>query len=136
MTFIEEFETLKKKIALPRANKPSFPFAVEIDMTDADCGGAFYIAYADGTLSVEPYDYHDHTALVRICAQDLSDLLDGKVSAFDLTVSGRAEVYGDFAHFDLLSTLRAPKRGGRPKKSEDAAEKPAAQKPKTAKQKK
>ncbi|MBQ7661017.1 MAG: hypothetical protein IJS44_03065 [Clostridia bacterium] len=134
MTFIEKFEEIKKKIALPRS-KGGVPtaFAVEIDLTDEDCGGAFYVALADGVLSVEPYDYHDHTALVRICAEDLADLLSGAVSAFDLAVSGRAEVFGNFEHFAALADLKAaPRRGGRPKKSEtDAAE--AAPRPKSAK---
>ena len=75
MTFIEKFEEIKKKIGTPDLSKLTESFAVQVNMTDADCGGAFYIAYIGGNLAIEPYDYHDHTAMIYAKSKDLIDAL-------------------------------------------------------------
>ena len=116
MTFIEKFEEIKKKIGTPDLSKLTESFAVQVNMTDADCGGAFYIAYIGGNLAIEPYDYHDHTAMI--------DALTGKMDMLAAVMSGKIEVYGNIDHVTALATLHKPRA-----KRAAAAKKPAGKKP-------
>ena len=122
MTFIEKFEEIKKKIGAPDLSKLNESFAVQVNMTDADCGGAFYIAYIGGNLAIEPYDYHDHTAMSYAKSKDLIDALIGKVDMLAAVMSGKIEVYGNIDHVTALATLHKP----RAKRA--AAKKPAEKK--------
>ena len=130
MTFIEKFEEIKKKIGTPDVSKLTESFAVQVNMTDADCGGAFYIAYIGGNLAIEPYDYHDHTAMIYAKSKDLIDTLTGKLDM--LAASGKIEVYGNIDHVTALATLHKPraKRAAakKPAEKKAAEKKPAAKK--------
>ena len=54
MTFIEKFEQIKKKFGKLDTSRVSEDFAVQINLTDEDCGGAFFVAYQDGVAAIEP----------------------------------------------------------------------------------
>ena len=133
MTFIEKFEEIKKKIGAPDLSKLNESFAVQVNMTDADCGGAFYIAYIGGNLAIEPYDYHDHTAMIYAKSKDLIDALIGKVDMLAAVMSGKIEVYGNIDHVTALATLHKPraKRAAakKPVAKKAAEKKPAEKKP-------
>lgn len=128
MTFIEKFEEIKKKIGAPDLSKLNESFAVQVNMTDADCGGAFYIAYIGGNLAIEPYDYHDHTAMIYAKSKDLIDALIGKVDMLAAVMSGKIEVYGNIDHVTALATLHKP-RAKRAAAKKPAAKKTAEKKP-------
>mgnify|MGYP004476601521 FL=1 len=128
MTFIEKFEEIKKKIGAPDLSKLNESFAVQVNMTDADCGGAFYIAYIGGNLAIEPYDYHDHTAMIYAKSKDLIDALIGKVDMLAAVMSGKIEVYGNIDHVTALATLHKP-RAKRAAAKKPAAKKAAEKKP-------
>ena len=63
MTFIKKFESIQKKISAFNASKAEEKIAMQVNMVDEDCGGAFYIEIADGALKIEPYDYNDRDYL-------------------------------------------------------------------------
>ena len=128
MTFIEKFEEIKKKIGAPDLSKLNESFAVQVNMTDADCGGAFYIAYIGGNLAIEPYDYHDHTAMIYAKSKDLIDALIGKVDMLAAVMSGKIEVYGNIDHVTALATLHKP-RAKRAAAKKPAVKKAAEKKP-------
>lgn len=90
MTFTEKFQSLK--VAFDKANTKKFDadFAVQLTMTDEDCGGTFYIAYINGTYAVEPYDYYDNTATVLAPSDAIAKLAKG-VIAKDLILGGNEE---------------------------------------------
>lgn len=88
MTFIEKFDSIKKKFSKPNQSKLTENFAVQINLTDSDCGGAFYIAYMNDTFAVEPYDYHDHTAMVTTDAKTFEGFLTKKKTVKDMSVDG------------------------------------------------
>ena len=90
MTFTEKFQSLK--VAFDKANTKKFDafFAIQLTMTDEDCGGTFYIEYKDGNYSVEPYDYYDNTANVLAPASAIAKLSKGVV-AKDLIIGGNEE---------------------------------------------
>ena len=108
MTFIEKFEEIKKKIGKPDISKLTESFAIQINLTDEDCGGAFYIAYTDGNLEIEPYDYHYNTASVNVLAKDLIDIITGKLDALAAIMTGKMDVYGNIDHAKALALLKKP----------------------------
>lgn len=99
MTFEQAFSKIKEKFGSVDKKKLDEDFAIQVNMTDADCGGAFYIQSAQGSLNVEPYDYHDNTADVTLKKLDLYKILDGKMSVSEAVESGKIYVRGNAEHF-------------------------------------
>lgn len=91
MTFIAKFEAIKKKYAKPDLAKLNENFAIQVNLTDEDCGGAFYIAYINDNFAVEPYDYHDHTAMITTDAKTFEGFIGGKKGISDMTIEGNEE---------------------------------------------
>lgn len=79
MTFEQAFLKIKDKFKDADISKLSGCFAIQVNLTDEDCGGAFYIQFADGELNVEPYDYRDNTADITLKRLDFNKLLTGKL---------------------------------------------------------
>lgn len=99
MTYEQAFLKIKEKFASTDAKKLDEDFAIQVNMTDPDCGGAFYIKAEDGKLFVEPYDYRDNTADVTLKKLDLYKILDGKLSVEAAIESGKLYVNGNAGHF-------------------------------------
>ena len=105
MTFIEQFETIKKKMG--KLNTESLPkdLAMQVNLTDEDCGGIFYIANIGGNFAVEPYDYHDHTVMVTIHSGDFLKILSGKLDATDAMFRGLLQIDGNIDHALAIASL-------------------------------
>lgn len=117
MTFEEKFQSLKK--AFDKADVKKFNsdfFAIQLTMTDEDCGGTFYIEYKDGNYSVEPYNYYDNTATVLAPATSIAKLSKGTV-AKDLILGGNEEIVKNLA-VALKPVKKAPAKKTAPKKAE------------------
>ena len=99
MTFEQAFEKIKAKFDTADTKKLSSDFAIQVNMTDSDCGGAFYIQFAGGELRVEPYDYRDNTADVSLKKMDLYKILDGKLDVEKAIETGKLYVKGNAADF-------------------------------------
>lgn len=108
MTFIEKFEQIKKKFGKVDTSKLTENFAVQVNLTDEDCGGAFFVAYIDGEAHIEPYDYVDNTAVVNVKAKDLIDAIGGKLDVVGALMGGTIEVIGNVEHFNAMLTLKKP----------------------------
>ena len=132
MTFIEKFEQIKKKYGKLDTSRVTEDFAVQINLTDEDCGGAFFVAHQNGVAAVEPYDYHDHTAMVNIKAKDMIDAIGGKLDVVGALMSGTIEVFGNVEHFKAALSLKKPVAKRAPKKIAEEKE-PAAKKTTTKK---
>lgn len=135
MTFEKKFETLKKSFVKADAKKLTENFAFQVNMTDEDCGGTFYIANLDGSLAVEPYDYKDNTAMLTGLSADVAKLAKGEVA---VAVEGNVAQVEMFAKsFSKPAAKKAPAKKPAAKKAPAKAEaKPAAKteaKPATAK---
>lgn len=136
MTFEQAYLKIKAKFDNADTSKLTNEFAIQVNMTDEDCGGAFYIQFADGKLFVEPYDYHDNTADVTLARQDLNKILDKKLSIATALETGRLYINGNSEDFAAaIATLKAPekktvKKATAPKKAtaKKAEAKPAAEK--------
>ena len=141
MTFIEKFEYLKKNYALKAdASKIKDTFiAAQITMSDEDCGGTFYVAYINGILSFEPYDYHDNTVAMIINSNLLEDCIKGKADPTKNYLDGNIQAWGNLDHaLQLIDCLKAKKKTTRTKKADAApvAEKEAVKEKKTCTRKK
>ena len=131
MTFIEKFNQLKKKYGKIDESKLTENFAVQVEMTDEDCGGIFYVAYMNGPFAVEPYDYYDNTAIIKVSSKVLENILSCKTDPMEAFFAGEIKVEGDIGHALMLVELmkKAPKpRKPRATKTETAEKKPAAKK--------
>lgn len=123
MTFIEKFEQIKKKFGKVDTSRVIENFAVQVNLTDEDCGGAFFVAYIDGDVAIEPYDYYDNTAMVNIKAKDLIDAIGGKLDVVGAIMGGTVEVFGNVEHFTQMLSLKKPTAKRTTKKADE--EKPA-----------
>ena len=115
MTFEKKFASLKTKFDKADTKKLPDDFAIQLTMTDEDCGGTFYIANK-GAFLVEPYDYKDNSAAVLGTAAAIAKLAAG-------TVDASLEVYGDAAVVEALAGAYK-----KPAAKKAAAKKPAAKK--------
>lgn len=124
MTFEKKFETLKKSFVKADLEKLTESFALQVNMTDEDCGGTFYVAYVDGTLAVEPYDYKDNTAVVTGASADVAKLAKGTVA---VAVEGNAAQVEMFAasFVKLVAKKPAAKKAAPAKKPAAKVEKKA-----------
>ncbi len=136
MTFEQAFLKIKAKFDNADTSKLTNEFAIQVNMTDEDCGGAFYIQFTDGKLFVEPYDYRDNTADVTLARQDLNKILDKKLSIATALETGRLYINGNSEDFAAAaSVVKAPekktaKKAAAPKKTtaKKAEAKPAVEK--------
>ena len=123
MTFEERFSELKKIISKKRP-KLGPVFAIQVNMTDSDCHGTFYIAYTDGTLRVEPYDYYDHTAMITADSKVLGELLEGTLTPGKAYEEGKIIIDGSLESAKELTKLckKPVVKKAAPKKAEKKPE--------------
>ncbi len=98
MNFQEMFLKIKKKTDKSELKDFNSFLAIQINVTDLDCGGAFYVEHKEGKFSVEPYDYKDKTAELTCDYKTLLRLIDGKTELEKAIGSGNAAVDGSWEH--------------------------------------
>lgn len=106
MTFEQAFGKIKEKFVKADASKVA-DFAMQITLTDEDCGGTLYAAVKNGVLAVEPYDYRDNTSALNITKSALLAILAGRSSLDKAIASGDASINGDAENVAALkSTIK------------------------------
>lgn len=95
MTYINAFEKIKERLSGVTSDKFTRDFAIQVNLVNKDCAGAFYVANLDGVFSVEPYDYKDNSAMITLMMGDFTKLIEGKLSIDKATESGKMEIVGD-----------------------------------------
>ena len=109
MKFTQAFEKIKEKIQDVDTTNIT-DFAIQITLTNKDCGGIFYLQVKDGKLFIEPYDYHDNNAAISIMYGDLNKLLEGRLDSVKATEKGTLQITGDtVGALAILSKLERPK---------------------------
>lgn len=123
------FENALKKIKASFDNVDAAKvcdMAVQVTMTDEDCGGTFYFKSESGKIVVEGYDYKDNDAVIDIARKALMDILAGKTTLDVAIEKGLATAKGDFAKLDTLKdaipAYKAPARKPSAKKTAVKAE--------------
>ncbi len=130
MTYEKIFADLKKTILKADASKLEGKFAFQC-VIEGDGAGTFYIAFENGALSVEPYDYADNTATFKATGAAYKDILAGKVTVDEALASGALVVDGADGCADILTFFAkkpAKKAAAKAPAKKAAAKKPAAKK--------
>ena len=111
MTFLERFTEVKECLEKKNTKDCKERFAIQVTMTDEDCGGVFYIANTEEGFSAEPYDYRDYTAHVISDFQTLMEIMNGKKDAVKAYLAGKVRAEGNLEHIKLIAALKEkPKR--------------------------
>lgn len=106
MTFEQAFGKIKEKFVKADASKAA-DFAMQITLTDEDCGGTLYAAVKGGVLAVEPFDYHDNTSVLNITKSALLAILSGRQGLDKAIANGEASIQGDASNLaELKSTIK------------------------------
>lgn len=136
MTFIEKFNQIKKKYGKIDESKITENFAVQVEMTDEDCGGIFYIANMNTPFAVEPYDYYDNTAAIRISSKVLENILSCKSDPMDEFFAGNIQVEGDISHaLMVVELMKKEPKPRKPRKAKAEAKAEVAEEKKPSKEK-
>ena len=101
MTFENALKRIKTAFAGVDASKLA-DMAVQVTLSDEDCGGTFYFKAESGVLEVEGYDYRDNDAVIDIARKSLMDMLAGKTTLDVAIEKGTATAKGDFVKLDTL----------------------------------
>ena len=135
MTYEEIVQLVKDSYRNADAKTVSEHIAVQVNVT-GEGAGAFYIEIADGTVSVEPYDYLDRDALLTVSAENAVSIAKGELTLQDAVDKGSVLVEGNLDKIKILSKIKikAAKNAGAKKSvaKKDTAKKAVAKKaPKT-----
>lgn len=114
MTFENAVKKIREKFADVDAAKLA-DMAVQVTLTDEDCGGTLYFKAENGAVDVQGYDYRDNDAVIDIERKALMDILAGKIDLDKAVEKGQATAKGNFEKLDTLKAaikkhVPAPKK--------------------------
>lgn len=101
MTYENALKKIKTAFESVDASKLA-DMAVQVTLSDEDCGGTFYFKSENGNVDVEGYDYRDNDAVIDIARKPFMDILAGKTTLDAQIEKGVATAKGDFAKLDTL----------------------------------
>lgn len=123
MTFKKVFSDLEKLILKADHASLEGEFAFQCCVV-GDGEGIFYIAFKNGVLDVQPYDYKDHTATFKAAADTYKRILGGEMTAAEAVKKGLLSVENNESGCaDILTFLSAK---GKAKTEAPASKKSAA----------
>lgn len=103
MTFEEIVKTTKSKTEKLDVANYTGHLAAQMNIT-GEGEGAFYVEFADGKVSVEPYEYFDKDVLVVADAEKLTAVLEQKAGLDSVYTEGAAEKVAELA--ELLKKVK------------------------------
>lgn len=134
MNYFEAFDSIKKELVGAKTDVLAGGFAIQVNLTDEDCGGAFYVEFKDGALNVEPYDYLDRTSMVTAAYADFKKALGSKVSYKRLLASGKVLVEGNGEDFEaVIDAVKKPAKAKKAPAKKTVKETKAVKETKTVK---
>lgn len=138
MTFIQAFDKISERInGNAKITTDKDFFAVQVQLTNKDCSGIFYIKYEYGNLSIEPYDYRDNSVAISLSYLTFNKLIDGRIDVASGIASGNIDAVGDLTAAEAICSIvpeeeKPVTKKAVPAKTENAkaeTEKPKAKKP-------
>ena len=108
MTYINAFEKIKERLRDITSDKFTSDFAIQVNLVNKDCAGAFYVANLNGQFEVQPYDYKDNSAMITLMMGDFTKLIEGKQPIDKAIESGKMEVKGDVGAVAQLFGIVSP----------------------------
>lgn len=125
MTFETAFKRLKEKFVNVDASLLE-DMAIQITISDEECGGTFYAQVKDHVLAVEPYDYKDNDAIIDVTRAALASVLDGKANIDAVIEKGDMTVMGDLAKVAAVKdAIKVPEKKQKKATAKKSAEKKA-----------
>ena len=123
---MQAFEKIKSKLDGKAKISGNFPdFAIQVELTNKDCSGIFYLKYDGKNLDIQPYDYVDNTAAIAVSYTSFLKITDGRQTVDDAISKGILSVSGNREVVYALSTI-VPKDKPAAEKKPAAAKKTAA----------
>lgn len=101
MTFENAVKKIREKFEELDATKLA-DMAVQVTLTDADCGGTLYFKVADGAVDVQGYDYRDNDVILDIERKALMDIISGKSTLDKAVEKGQATAKGDYGRLESI----------------------------------
>lgn len=101
MTFENAVKKIREKFEELDATK-LVDMAVQVTLTDADCGGTLYFKVADGAVDVQGYDYRDNDVILDIERKALMDIISGKSTLDKAVEKGQATAKGDYGRLESI----------------------------------
>ena len=95
MTYLEAFEKIKKTLKNQKADNIEGHLALQVNLTDEDAGGIFYIEVIDHKLYIEPYDFFDRDAMLIVSVDDFLKIMTSKLEYEKAIEDGVLSVYGN-----------------------------------------
>ena len=118
MYFEEAFGKIKTSLKKTKVKALDNHFAIQVRMTDYDCGGTFYIEQKEGKFFVEPYNYFDFDADVEAAFKDIKDIADGKLDMKKAVDDGKLIISGNLEELlGYADQLKKPEKKAAPKKT-------------------
>lgn len=103
MTFIQAFENIKSRLDKNGATaKIDTDFAIQVELTNKDCSGIFYLQNKDGKLIAEPYDYYDNNIAISVSYLYFSKLIDGRIVPSKAIEKGNISAVGNLDILDAI----------------------------------
>ena len=77
--------------------------AVQITLTDL--GEAFYVEVKDGKLAIEPYEYLDRQANLKITSTNFIKMINGKLNSVVAFTTGKLQIDGDISKATEMANI-------------------------------
>lgn len=106
MTYNELVEKVRSAYEHVDANFISDHVAFQFNIT-GEAEGAFYVEISDGKVKVEPYEYYDRDVLVTTSAENLLDIVNGKLDPVKAYLTGKVKAEGNLGKAVFLKELSA-----------------------------
>lgn len=128
MTYEKMFSEVQKNFKKAKTTDFTESFAFQFNIT-GEGEGIFYVAFKDGVLAVEPFDYKDRDVIFETDGKTIIAIASGKMEPIEAIKSGKLSIDGNHELAKqlifLINTSKAKaSKTAAPKKS--AEKKPAA----------
>lgn len=104
MTYHDLVAKVKSVFEKTDAHEITEHVAVQINV-EGEAEGIFYLEVADGSVKVEPYDYHDRDLLITTSAATLIEIAEGRITGTEAAEGGRLRAEGNFEKAGLLRAI-------------------------------
>lgn len=105
MTYEEIVENVRLAYENADARNIFEHIAVQINIT-GEGEGIFYVEVAGRMVSVEPYDYYDHDALIVTDGETLKAIASGKLTFHKAFLSGKFVCHGNMDKLMKLQSIK------------------------------
>lgn len=78
--------------------------AIQVNLT-GKIGGVFYVEIRNDEVSVMPYEYIDHDAIVSVTMTNFDKLVTGRLDLMETVDAGKIKVEGNLDKVVLLAEL-------------------------------